>query len=297
MKNILIIRPGALGDTILSFDLLKNLKEYGFNINFVGNADYVSLISYFNLGKGISIDQALFLPLFLEEDDFRNIGNKLNLLLDFLEQFDIIILIYHKKEELYERLKRFTKKKIIYLSSIPTKKVSVRRYLLESILYELNQRVKYYNYCLNFSKKNNDILIHPGAGSKHKIWDWKNYFLLIDYLLNHNMNITIVEGPAEPNTKENFYIYFKNFINYIKIRTTFEFIHLVQNHGFYVGNDSGLTHLASFLGINGIAIFGTTDPWLWHPIPVIKCLYESREDGIFFPSFEFLRDYIRFIGF
>jgi hypothetical protein len=25
-----------------------------------------SLISYFNLGKGISIDQALFLPLFLE---------------------------------------------------------------------------------------------------------------------------------------------------------------------------------------------------------------------------------------
>jgi ADP-heptose:LPS heptosyltransferase len=111
------------------------------------------------------------------------------------------------------------------------------------------------------------------------------------------MNITIVEGPAEPNTKENFYIYFKNFINYIKIRTTFEFIHLVQNHGFYVGNDSGLTHLASFLGINGIAIFGTTDPWLWHPIPVIKCLYESREDGIFFPSFEFLRDYIRLIGF
>ena len=297
MKNILIIKPGALGDTILSFDLLKNLKEYGYNITFVGNADYVSLISYFKLGIGISIDHTLFLPLFLEEDDFRNIGNKLNLLLNFFDQFDIIILIYHKKEELYERLKRLTKKKIIYLSSIPTKKMSVRRYLLELIFNELNLSVKYYNYRLNFFKKNNHILIHPGAGAIHKRWDWKNYFLLIDYLLSNNRTITIVEGPAEPNTKEYFYIYFKDFINYSNVRSTFEFVDLVQNHGFYVGNDSGLTHLASFLGIDGIAIFGTTDPWLWHPIPVVKSLYECREDGIFFPSFEFIKDYIRFIRF
>jgi ADP-heptose:LPS heptosyltransferase len=30
MKNILIIKPGALGDTILSFDLLKKFKRIWF---------------------------------------------------------------------------------------------------------------------------------------------------------------------------------------------------------------------------------------------------------------------------
>jgi ADP-heptose:LPS heptosyltransferase len=34
----------------------------------------------------------------------------------------------------------------------------------------------------------------------------------------------------------------------------------------YIGNDSGVTHLAGMLGVPTIALFGSTDPALWTPL-------------------------------
>ena len=34
----------------------------------------------------------------------------------------------------------------------------------------------------------------------------------------------------------------------------------------YVGNDSGITHLAAMLGVPTIALFGPSDPTTWHPV-------------------------------
>jgi ADP-heptose:LPS heptosyltransferase len=33
----------------------------------------------------------------------------------------------------------------------------------------------------------------------------------------------------------------------------------------YIGNDSGLTHLAGMLGLPTLALFGPSDPIIWHP--------------------------------
>src|SRR5207247_10062448 len=34
----------------------------------------------------------------------------------------------------------------------------------------------------------------------------------------------------------------------------------------YLGNDSGLTHLAAMLGVPTVAIFSPTDPKIWRPV-------------------------------
>ncbi len=39
----------------------------------------------------------------------------------------------------------------------------------------------------------------------------------------------------------------------------------VQNCSGYVGNDSGVTHLAAALGIPTVALFGPSDPAVWGP--------------------------------
>ncbi len=36
--------------------------------------------------------------------------------------------------------------------------------------------------------------------------------------------------------------------------------------GHYLGNDSGITHLAAMLGIPTVALFGPSDPGVWHPV-------------------------------
>ena len=43
----------------------------------------------------------------------------------------------------------------------------------------------------------------------------------------------------------------------------------------YVGNDSGITHLAALLAIPTIALFGPSDPAMWHPYGnTTRVLYE-----------------------
>ena len=42
-------------------------------------------------------------------------------------------------------------------------------------------------------------------------------------------------------------------------------LHLRQCRAF-IGNDSGITHLAAYLGCPTVALFGPTDPRVWGPI-------------------------------
>ncbi|MEO8601258.1 MAG: glycosyltransferase family 9 protein, partial [bacterium] len=41
----------------------------------------------------------------------------------------------------------------------------------------------------------------------------------------------------------------------------------------YLGNDSGISHLAGIVGARGIAVFGDTDPAIWHPPDSIRVLH------------------------
>src|SRR5258708_19693431 len=42
----------------------------------------------------------------------------------------------------------------------------------------------------------------------------------------------------------------------------------------YLGNDSGITHLAAMLGVPTVALFGPSDPAVWEPVgPCTKVLY------------------------
>jgi ADP-heptose:LPS heptosyltransferase len=47
----------------------------------------------------------------------------------------------------------------------------------------------------------------------------------------------------------------------------------------YLGNDSGITHLAAALGIKTVAIFGPTDPAIYAPIgPAVTILRNNTTD-------------------
>ena len=53
---------------------------------------------------------------------------------------------------------------------------------------------------------------------------------------------------------------------------------LLQRSSLYIGNDSGITHLASAVNNSVIALFGPTDPILWAPFNKnIKIISSERE--------------------
>jgi ADP-heptose:LPS heptosyltransferase len=49
----------------------------------------------------------------------------------------------------------------------------------------------------------------------------------------------------------------------------------------YLGNDSGITHLAAMLGVPTVAIFGPTDPAIWRPMgPSVKVIHEGALEDV-----------------
>ena len=97
------------------------------------------------------------------------------------------------------------------------------------------------------------IVIHPGSGSPRKNWPF--YDELLRRLSSGRMlaqNLSLVEV-----------------------------FHQLRNIGVFVGNDSGITHLAAYLGCPTIALFGPTDPRIWGPIGRrARIIWKSRLEDI-----------------
>jgi heptosyltransferase-2 len=106
------------------------------------------------------------------------------------------------------------------------------------------------------------LLILPGSGSRAKNWPAEN-FIALAKRLEPRLRSLCVLGPAEAEVAESF--------RGAGI-TTFEGLELGEVAGLaaqarvFVGNDSGVSHLAAASGARGIVLFGPTDAGRWRPL-------------------------------
>jgi ADP-heptose:LPS heptosyltransferase len=99
--------------------------------------------------------------------------------------------------------------------------------------------------------RNGPILLHPGSGSTRKNWP---HFA---YLATALAQAVVLRGPADaaieaPNPR----------LEELPLAAVAE---QVSNCRVFVGNDSGITHLAAYWGAPTIALFGPTDTEIWGP--------------------------------
>jgi heptosyltransferase-3 len=57
----------------------------------------------------------------------------------------------------------------------------------------------------------------------------------------------------------------EQFDNAVRIDNLYELACWLRTARLYIGNDSGITHLAAAAGVPVVAIFGPTDPAVWAP--------------------------------
>jgi hypothetical protein len=96
------------------------------------------------------------------------------------------------------------------------------------------------------------VLISPGSGSRRKCWP---YF---EELVRQVPGIEAIIGPAEEG--------FSGPCRQLRGLSLTEVADELLNCRLYIGNDSGITHLASYLGCPTIALYGPTDPQVWGPV-------------------------------
>jgi ADP-heptose:LPS heptosyltransferase len=121
---------------------------------------------------------------------------------------------------------------------------------------------------VDLKNKNNPLIaVHPGSGSKAKNWPLENYVSLVQSLYQRcRGTVLVVEGPAERNMIDNMSEVLDG-ITFIALQCLpLPLLAAVLSQcSLFIGNDSGITHLAAALGLPTIALFGPTDPYVWGP--------------------------------
>ena len=121
------------------------------------------------------------------------------------------------------------------------------------------------DFILNF------ILILPGSGSRRKNWPVENFIELAKRLARLITPIVVL-GPAEMEMKG---VFREQGIATLADIELGELAGLASRARAFVGNDSGVTHLAAATGTPGVAIFGPTDPWRWRPLGTVRVIYRE----------------------
>ncbi len=114
------------------------------------------------------------------------------------------------------------------------------------------------------------IALHPGSGAyaPARRWAPQRFAALADALIEDGARVVLVGGPEEAALRRTVLNGMRHADSVIDLggRTTLGSLAAVlQRCTLFIGNDSGIAHLASSVGTPVVALFGPTDPRAWGP--------------------------------
>lgn len=106
------------------------------------------------------------------------------------------------------------------------------------------------------------IAVHPFSGSSSKNWPLKNFFALASELAQP---VRFCTGPEQ------------QLDGAVRIDNLYELACWLATASVYIGNDSGISHLAAAAGTPSVVLFGPTDPAVWAPRESLVVRAESMQ--------------------
>jgi heptosyltransferase-2 len=110
------------------------------------------------------------------------------------------------------------------------------------------------------------VALHLGSGSPSKNWALSRYVELAQWLRGRGLQVLVVTGLADTRVDA---VFWKDPVsdgclrcNNLKLPVLAA---VLQQCAAFVGNDSGISHIAAAVGVPTVAIFGVTDPRIWEP--------------------------------
>ena len=258
-ERILAIRSGALGDTIVALPAVAALSRVASRVEVVGTAPYVELA----LGRGLaarvhSIDRARFGALFQE-------GAEEAELLDFLAGFDRVVawarlpLLAAKLEGLGVEL--------IQATPLPPDGVHASDHLMEALEpLGITGPAPFPSIGVDegisgFPSK--FVAIHPSSGSASKNWAPERFAGLARLAGAAGLDVVWIQGEADQNVVPELA---RRGPGQVACELPLaELAAVLARSAVFVGNDSGVSHLAAAAGAPTVALFRATDPAQWAP--------------------------------
>ena len=298
--HILIIRPGAIGDTLLTFPIIQAIRSIYNNprITLVGNPTVLPLA----LATGL-VDETADYGQLQWSSLFSSTGIHSPAILELLQHTDLAICWLRDPAGLVEHnlLLAGVQRVIIAPGRPPDgQHRHVVAYLAETV--GLQHIAMPYKLPLIPAEHTLEslsirrIAIHPGSGGAQKCWPASSFATLIEQLCQQNYPILLLAGPVDheriheiqqlltqssqlsqlSQLSQSSTTSRPNMITTLIEAPLLHIAQLLQQCICYIGNDSGITHLSSMLGIPTIALFGPTDPTIWRPVgPYVTVIHEQ----------------------
>jgi heptosyltransferase III len=110
------------------------------------------------------------------------------------------------------------------------------------------------------------VLVHPGSGSGGKNWPPDRFAELIRRLRAAGSTVALLAGPADADAIRSVRARRDLFTTaVVEPPTILDLAFAIGRAALYIGNDSGPTHVSARIGAPTVAIFGPTDPAVWAP--------------------------------
>jgi ADP-heptose:LPS heptosyltransferase len=284
-EEILMVHQGGVGDFILCLPAFGSIRQYypKARIELIGYPRTLQLVeSRYYVDQGKSIDQVGFGSFYLEN------GNLGSTIFRFFTGFDRAFLFLQDRGRIFsDNVRRTGIKEIFSIPPFPEKgrRVHVIDHMLSSLssmgipqggrvprIFLLEEDRRFAEEWLRHTGAHEGaekglVALHPGSGSRNKLWPVENFLdLAVRITGDLRVNMILFIGPAERE-------YLGDGLERMRSVSPIwaedlPLIHvasLLDRCRCYIGNDSGITHLAAAVGIPTIALFGPTDPKIWGP--------------------------------
>jgi len=124
------------------------------------------------------------------------------------------------------------------------------------------------------------VVIHPGSGGRRKCWPLDRFCELARRLGTAGRTVAFLLGPVEVERMDRADLdMLRRDYCCIEDEPLDRVAALLATAGGFIGNDSGVAHLAAAVGTATVAIFGPTDPQVWSPLgPCVRVVAPAPGD-------------------
>jgi ADP-heptose:LPS heptosyltransferase len=266
-QKLVIIHQGALGDFIAIIPAVYRLRERFERVDVVCQSQLGKLAQYLGLvTRSYPLEAAFFSSLFTNQPapEIQARFARYDHAILFSSSVELESSVRHIMQHRYNRLE----------SKPPAgQSIHITTYVLQNLIRcglirpEDPTSDRFYPPSYMPKKSNgrvnrNKILLHPGSGSKRKRWPLSQFKQIESRLSADGLKTEFVLGPAEEDLHRQ--LQGRNRIIHM-LDDLIELVQLYQTANGYIGNDSGASHLAAFLGLPTLVIFGPADPDRWKP--------------------------------
>ena len=246
-----VVHVGGIGDFILACPAIARLNEQG-PLELVGRPERLALAVLGGIAQQAHSLDAI---------DFDSVFSRPSAILcDFFSRFERVVVWMKDEDGSIDRgLRACQVSERIIRPGLPP-----AYYGRHASCYYLEQLglppTPPFRLELSPSLSRWDLLIHPGSGGSTKNWSHERFRDIAQRAVSSGARVAWIRGPAEEDLAA------PASLPELRPSSLVDLARILASGHVYLGNDSGVTHLAATVGVRTLAVFGPTDPNIWAPL-------------------------------